>query len=1198
MTDGCLPTEILTRFLEGRADAKMRAQLEEHASRCERCREVLSALGRYRTPPAVRPRSQPYGDRLLAPGTQVGRYVIVREIGAGGMGVVYAARDPELERMVAVKVLRGDSDPRTEARLRREAQAMAQLAHPNVVAVYDVGAFDERMFIAMEYVAGETLARWIGAPRSRREILDAYCAAGRGLAAAHAAGLVHRDFKPENVLIGDDGRVRVGDFGLALCIDGGDAPGGVAVGWDTNAATSPARLTASGTLLGTPCYIAPELYDGGEADARSDQFSFCVALFVTLYGELPFNGDTLGSFAANVRSSSLHDPRGTPRVSRRIRRAIKRGLATDPASRFASLDELLDELAWPSQRRALWAIGPGAALAVVAWLVTRPYGASPEQRCTGATAALTTASNTQRPEAIENASTATRTSSAAAAARRVPGALAPYTVQTDVPPGQLTFRVYAGTDGLRNLVISSITQDGNGLLWLGTDDGVYRFDGVSFKHFSANDGLLASYVLVVGVAPDGNVCVGEAAGLVCWNGRRFSQASTRGLPAVPIHTIVSYAGKLWVGTEGAGLYVQSDAGAFVPAPGWPGSAATTIRALWADASGLVVGDGATAVLTSGDGTWQKLGEVGLGTDSVVGILRDREGALWMRTQTRMWRLARGTTRAIDLSAGLPTGYEAIGGPTGMAIGPRGDVLIATDVGLAYRESGHWRLIDRSTGLPTSVTRALFVDREQTLWIGAAGLLQLRGRGVIEHHDMASGLPGDVVWSYRRDRKGTLWVGTNHCLARAVFGRWECLPGSEGRVVRSFVFPPQGGVFLGGAPADLLYIAPDGRTTSLGHFERVAGHNILALALAQDGDLWVATNVGLFRLRGAVPGPLERIVIPDVRADARFESLAVVGDQLWTAPSPGAGVAVLDHGAWRRFDKTAGLRDTAIGYVIARADGRMCVAYYDDRELACFRYDGHAISALQHLGPPDGLDLSTVYFLGEDRQQRLWVGTGNGVDVVTPDGIDHFDQRDGLAGDDSAAMAFLLDSDGSVWLGANGGATHVFAQHYGGPPPAPRTAFLDGQLGDRSILDAPTTLEVPHDRGALDLEFAAASLLDDKRVGFQVRLPLETTWSATHQREVRCAALLPGAYRLDVRARIGAGSWGPAAELSFIVLPAWWQTRWFVVATGVAGLLVIAGAVTWRQRMARRRRRHARGLVAHHGHGRPPRRAISSATYAR
>jgi PAS domain S-box-containing protein len=742
----------------------------------------------------------------------------------------------------------------------------------------------------------------------------------------------------------------------------------------------------------------------------------------------------------------------------------------------------------------------------------------------------------------------------------------------DVPPGQLAFRVFAGADGLRNLVLNSVAQDRQGLLWIGTDDGVYRFDGEHFTHFSLADGLISSFVLVVGIGPAGEPCIGTTNGLVCWNGARFSQATTRGLPAIPVHAIVSHAGKLWVGTEGGGLYVRDAVGGFIPAPGWTGTA--DVRAVWADAAGLVVADGATAQLTAGDGRWISLGELGAGDaagggDRVDGVLRDRHGALWLRTPSHLWVISRGATRATDLHAGLPTGYIVDGVAPDMVIGPRGDVLLGTDLGIAYRDGDRWRLMDRRVGMPAASTRTLFVDREGTIWVAAAGLAELRGRGLVERYDAPSGLAGDDVWSFQRDPQGTLWAGTNRCLARAHAGRWECLPGTEGRTVRSFVFPPQGGVFVGGSPSDLLYIDPRGHPTSLGAGQP-QDRQILALALGPDGDLWIATEAGLDRLAGAVPGPLERVAIPGMRATGRFASLLVVGPQVWTADEE--GIAVLERGAWRLFGKASGFRDSAMRYVIRRADGRLCVAYNEPLGVTCFRYAAGEVSSLQHIGLADGLAAGAIYFLGEDHEQRLWIGTGAGVDVVTPQGVDHFDQSDGLAGDDSTATAFLADRDGSLWLGATGGATHLFAQYYGGPLPPPRIAFLEGRLGAEAFHGAPADLEVAHDRNALSLALASTSLLDPKHLEYQTRLsPMEVEWNTTSQRAASYPALPAGAYRFEARARIGAGAWGPTAELRFAVLPAWWQTRWFYALIATVGLLVLAAGFTWRQRAVLRRR---------------------------
>ena len=420
---GCLGADTLVEFLERRAGPGARALIERHASRCAPCRELLSSLARDRTPELRAAAMRPC-DGALAPGASVGRYVIAREIGAGGMGMVYAAHDPELDRLVAVKVLRGDSDPEMQPRLRREAQAMAQLAHPNVVAVHDVGVFDDRMFIAMEHVPGETLARWLVTPRSPHDVLEVYGAAGRGLAAAHAVGIVHRDFKPENVFIGKDARVRVGDFGLARTSGAVELSGGTVVRIERPSLVR--ELTAPGTLLGTPFYMAPELYGGAEADARSDQFSFCVALYTALYGQRPFAGDTIDALADNVRAGRVREPRVTARVPRRIRAALLRGLSVDRDARFPSLGDLLAELAPRSQRRVRWAIALAAPVAVVAWWIASATAALPDQRCTGAEAAFVATWNPGIRAAIAAAFTATRAPYAATAVAHVSGELDRY----------------------------------------------------------------------------------------------------------------------------------------------------------------------------------------------------------------------------------------------------------------------------------------------------------------------------------------------------------------------------------------------------------------------------------------------------------------------------------------------------------------------------------------------------------------------------------------------------------------------------------------------------------------------------------------------------------------------------------------------------------------------------------------------------
>jgi tetratricopeptide (TPR) repeat protein len=284
------------------------------------------------------------------------------------MGVVYAAYDPELDRRVALKLLhRHSRSDRGESRLVREARAMARLSHPNVITVLDVGSTGSEVFIAMEFVPGGTLGTWLGeAKRSVTEIIEMYIAAGEGLCAAHDGGLVHRDFKPDNVLVGADGIAKVTDFGIArAAADGGEEErGGGATDHEiepSKADTSREVLTQTGALMGTPAYMSPEQFRGEEADARSDQFSYCVALYQALYGERPFSGDTPASIALAATEGEVRSaPRGS-NVPARVRRALLRGLETDPLARWPNLEALLDELG--KETRPAWQKWRGLALA-------------------------------------------------------------------------------------------------------------------------------------------------------------------------------------------------------------------------------------------------------------------------------------------------------------------------------------------------------------------------------------------------------------------------------------------------------------------------------------------------------------------------------------------------------------------------------------------------------------------------------------------------------------------------------------------------------------------------------------------------------------------------------------------------------------------------------------------------------------------
>jgi tetratricopeptide (TPR) repeat protein len=348
--EGCLSEERVAEFVSGRLAAPLVADVERHLDGCAACLGLVARTASAVFRPATvdetidTPDPRPARATPLAAGEHVGRYLIRRVVGAGGMGVVYEAHDPALNRKVALKLLRSelcDGSAGVRNRLLREAHAMARLAHPNVVNVFDLGMYGDQIFVAMELVAGETLGAWRTKPRRYSEVARAFLDAGRGLAAAHAAGLVHRDFKPENVLLAG-GRARVSDFGLACPVADGERG-----------------------VVGTPAYMPPEQIRGHEVDARADVFSFCVALWEALYGERPFAGSDLPSLLESIEAGRTGDP-PAGRAPARLRALLARGLKARAAERPA-LDELLVELARdPAAARRRWLAVAGAIVVAAA----------------------------------------------------------------------------------------------------------------------------------------------------------------------------------------------------------------------------------------------------------------------------------------------------------------------------------------------------------------------------------------------------------------------------------------------------------------------------------------------------------------------------------------------------------------------------------------------------------------------------------------------------------------------------------------------------------------------------------------------------------------------------------------------------------------------------------------------------------------
>jgi len=398
----CLTHRQISLSLEGELPPREAVEVREHLETCAACqqrREVVRSGLRdalvsstATAPSGAAPQRAPVETSVarrspaapLEHGTIINRYTILDRLGSGGMGVVYAAYDPKLDRRVALKFLTADKSRRhatMQTRFLREAQAMAHLSHPNVINVHDVGTFGDDVFIAMEFIDGSDLKHWVkDAPRSWQEVVKAMVEAGRGLAAAHKAGLIHRDIKPSNILVGRDGRVRVMDFGLARSAESPDDTSDADAKGSSDPEVGPREsaldvtVTQAGSVMGTPQYMAPEQRRGTPVDARADQFSFCVTLYRALFDQFPFNRKEQHRLALGMQVKPADPPADRP-VPARLKRVIYRGMSLRPEDRYPDLDALLDALTRRQlrfgRRALLIAAGAVAAIAAVTYPALR-----------------------------------------------------------------------------------------------------------------------------------------------------------------------------------------------------------------------------------------------------------------------------------------------------------------------------------------------------------------------------------------------------------------------------------------------------------------------------------------------------------------------------------------------------------------------------------------------------------------------------------------------------------------------------------------------------------------------------------------------------------------------------------------------------------------------------------------------------------
>jgi diguanylate cyclase (GGDEF)-like protein len=752
----------------------------------------------------------------------------------------------------------------------------------------------------------------------------------------------------------------------------------------------------------------------------------------------------------------------------------------------------------------------------------------------------------------------------------------------NLPPGRFPFRTYGTELGLDNLAVRRIAQDETGFLWVATEDGLYRYDGGRFGRYDFRHGLPSTWITDLLTTPEGDIWVCTPQGLARGRGERFELMTEKGngLPAGGCNAVArDSGGTVWVARQD-GLFYRSGT-RFVRFETWPAKPVTALCAMPTPSTGILAGaEGEIAGIENL--TLRNHRTVGgVPAEPVDSIAVDAQGIVWVQSARRLFQ--------VDSRTGAPGVEEKRLPPVSsrgmLSVDRAGRLWVPTDEGASCRVGNGWRHFGPADGLPTDWARYIFEDREGSLWIGSLGLHRLVGRGAWSSWTRGDGLPSDTIWDIHRTRKGDLWVATDKGLCLATPNGWKVLRGTERTVVRRVHEDVLGRLWLGLVPAGVLLYDPSRASmTRFGPAEGVTGRRVMCLEEDLTGQLWAATDEGgLLRF----DAKSRRFVREDVPGGTPHETFRfIMRDRLGRILATGEkGLLVRSGGQWRRFTERDGLLHDYVSYITGTARGDFWVSYFEPVGIVRIRPEGDKLELIEQIEASRGLSSERVYMLGEDRSGNLWVGTGKGVDLFLADRVVHFSKGDGLAGDDIDAMAFLVEDDGSVFIGTSSGLSLNRGGRGYSRSGAPAPVFLPGRLGGLTLdPNSPTEPVAAYRDNIFQPRFASLSFLNEQQLEYQVRLSgIDSDWRTFRTGDVTYSPISPGRYLFEVRARMGTGTWSAPSSCSFRIRPPWWDT-WparIVLALLVAG--AIAGGFRWRLRRLHERTRSLEKLVASRTH---------------
>jgi len=745
-----------------------------------------------------------------------------------------------------------------------------------------------------------------------------------------------------------------------------------------------------------------------------------------------------------------------------------------------------------------------------------------------------------------------------------------------------TFRQYDSADGLTDMTILALIEDHTGYIWVGTEDGLFRYDGTRFEAFREEDGLPDETGRGIAESPDGVIWVATMGGVARMTGKRLQTVDV-GMHGLFRAVVFDRLGRVYL--EGPRGLVEG-----VPMGGGrPGGEYAFQTVISGKISALAAGRKGVLFCRDGDlwrlesGLVRRIGSPGgLPAERWNSVVEDSLGNLWALSGSQLYELPAGQARFVNRSSELPTTPSVRLDADG-----HGRVFVSGDAGVVVLDSGKRTVIDAQHGLAADSVQQVVVDHEGSLWLGTegGGLIRQLGQEQWLSWKREDGLLSNTIWAVRRDRAGQVWVGSNGGLnlidaSGKVTGSWNSRKGMTGDEVYAIAEGPSEDVYAATYPFGLNRFSRQGKLLETYRSASVKAMGwIMSMALDREGRLWAVGNYGCFRSRpltGAGEPVFDRVEIPGIGEGTNFFDVLPEADgDVWVGSS--AGLARYQRGEWRVFTERDGLKPSGVA-AIARGQDALWIAYRDAHGLTRLHFEGERVEAT-HFTRSTVLSSDRIFALDVDPAGRLWATSDSGINLLEMGQWRHYYREDGLVWNDADSLALEIGPQGDVWVGTSAGLARYAPPRHPLSEAAPKVVItsITGAGRQWEVSDRPS---LPFRHRSLVLHYTALSYAAETRVRFRYRLlGYEGAWTTTRERSLRFEGLPPGHYVFQVAA-IGANSLQSApAQFVFEVLTPWWQSWWFVLTCLAAGLLMARALWRLRMRVLLAQKKRLEALVA-------------------